>query len=139
MGLTVLDAGVVIAALDADDVHHTAAVAALRACLARGDVLAVPTSVYAECLVGPYRRGGDAVSRLDAFHADLNVHVESISSAIAHGAARLRAERGNRLRLADALVVATAAQLEARQVLTTDARWPSGLDIEVVVVGGDVT
>jgi predicted nucleic acid-binding protein len=39
------------------------------------------------------------------------------------------------LRLPDALVVATAVELGAAQLLTTDGGWPS-LPIHVTVVGG---
>src|SRR3990170_665202 len=66
MGLTVLDAGVVIAVLDAADGHHAAARAALSEALARGDELVLPASAYAESLVGPSRRGQAAVAALDA-------------------------------------------------------------------------
>jgi hypothetical protein len=48
-------------------------------------------------------------------------------------AAELRARHGNRLRLPDALVVATAIVLEADRVVTTEARWP---DVGITVVVG---
>ena len=78
MDLTVLDAGVVIAILDAADGHHLGATAAV--------------------------------------------------------AAELRSRNGNRLRLPDALVVATAIVLGAGRVVTTDGRWPD-LPVRVDVVG----
>jgi len=64
VALTVLDAGVVIAVLDAADGHHAAARAALSEALARGDELVLPASAYAESLVGPSRRGQAAVAAL---------------------------------------------------------------------------
>ena len=39
-------------------------------------------------------------------------------------AAQLRAQHGPRLHLPDALVLATAIQLRADRVLTTDRGWP---------------
>lgn len=134
MGLTVLDAGVVIGALDAHDGHHHAAVAALRACVERHDALVLPVSVYAETLVGPYRRGHESVEALDAFIAGLGIRVAPLTATIAHEAARLRAISGSRLRLPDALVVATAHELDAA-VLTTDGRWPGDLGDRVTVLG----
>jgi hypothetical protein len=45
----------------------------------------------------------------------------------------LRATHGNRLRLPDALVLATAGVLEADRVATTDARWPEiGVPVDVI-------
>ncbi len=66
MGVTVLDAGVVIAGLDADDAHHTAAAGALTAARDRGDSFVVPASAYAEVLVRPAARGNATVARVDA-------------------------------------------------------------------------
>jgi hypothetical protein len=45
---------------------------------------------------------------------------------------------GTKLRLPDALVVATAVELRAGLLLTTDAGWPS-LPIPVAVVAGLAT
>lgn len=134
MGLTVLDAGVIIAVLDAGDVHHAATVAALAAVRDRGDMLALPVSAYAECLVAPSRRGGNGVTTVDRFLDALPVRIEPASRPIGAMAAALRAEHGAALRLPDALVVATAIVLEADSVMTTDARWPA-LSVRVEVLG----
>ena len=125
MGLTVLDAGVVIAALDASDAHHAGAVAALREAQGRGDRIIVPASAYAEALVGPSRDGPDKVAIVDAFVDALPAAVEPASRVIARGAAALRAAHGRGLRLPDALVLATGSALGADLVLTTDAGWPA--------------
>ena len=135
MALTILDAGVVIGVLDADDPHHVAARNALGAALARGDQLAMPASAYAECLVAPARRGRDAIRAVDDFLADLPAEVEPITRQLASRAAQLRAKHGSRLRLPDALVLATALHLKAALVLTTDAGWPR-TTVPVEVVGG---
>lgn len=134
MGLTVIDAGVVIGVLDAADAHHATARAALADALARGDALAMPASAYAEAQVGPARQGQEPMRRLDAFLADLSAEVEPITRQVARKAARLRAQHGTRLRLPDALVLATAIHLHADRVLTTDARWPA-TEVAVEVVG----
>lgn len=125
MGLTVLDAGVLIAALDASDAHHARAVAALKEARDSGDHLIVPASAYAEALVGPSRSGADSVAVVDAFLDGLPAVVEPASRAIARFAAALRAAHGRSLRLPDALVLATASVLEADLVVSTDSSWPS--------------
>jgi predicted nucleic acid-binding protein len=135
MALTILDAGVIIAILDSGDAHHAAAREAVTGALSRGEDLAIPVSAYAEVLVGPYRQSDKAAATVDAFLAALPARVEPATREIAAAAARLRAQHGTRLRLPDALVVATAVELQAAHLLTTDAAWPS-LPIEVTVVTG---
>lgn len=125
MGLTVLDAGVVIALLDAADAHHAAAVASVRIARDRGDVLVLPASAYAECLVSPHRRGPDAVAVVDRFLDALPARVEPADRSIAAAASALRATHRTALRLPDALVIATALVLGADRILTTDAGWPA--------------
>jgi predicted nucleic acid-binding protein len=100
VALVVLDASVIIAFLDPDDALHDAAV----------------------ILVAPYRVGGDAVAEVEAFLSDFGVRLQAITAEVARAAARLRSSsRG--LRLPDALVLATADELEAATVLTGDESW----------------
>lgn len=133
MALIVLDAGVVIGVLDGSDPHHLATRMAVSAALEGGDRLALPASAYAEAQVGPARRGREAMQRLDAFLADLSIQVEPITRQVAARAARLRARHASRLRLPDALVLATAMHLKADRVLTTDTQWPaSGVTVDVL-------
>ena len=132
MGLTVVDAGIIIGVLDASDSHHDAAVQALSTVVSDGDAIAVPASAYAEALVAPARRGAAARRAMDEFLADLAAEVEPITRQAAARAAELRAVHGRRLKLPDALVVAIAMHLDARRILTTDRRWPD-LPVEVVV------
>lgn len=133
MGLTVLDAGIVIAVLDGNDAHHPAAVDALKGARGAGDRLVVPASAYAQALVGPSRLGAKAVTTVDAFLDVLPATVESASRDIARRAAALRAAHGRGLRLPDALVLATAAVMGADLVLTTDAAWPdTGIAVRVI-------
>ena len=124
MGLTVIDAGVLIGFLDSTDAHHDAAQRALTAASGQGDTLALPASAVAECLVAPARRGDDAVRTLREFVDRFPINVVPLDDTIAEAAARLRARLGRRLRLPDALVVATAQVLEADALITTGRRWP---------------
>ena len=133
MGLTVLDAGVIIALLDDSDAHHREARTALAAARERGDRFVVPVSAYAETLVAPFRQGVAMAEVVDEFLDALPAGIEPASRQIARRAAELRATHGNRLRLPDALVVATADVLHADRILTTDAGWPP-MDLRVDVV-----
>lgn len=120
MALAVVDASVVIAFLDPDDGLHDAAVEALTE--HQHDELLIPTSAYAEMLVAPYRRGAEAVAEVEAFLADFAVRLEMPTPAIARAAAKLRSESRS-LRLPDALILATADELQAELVLTGDESW----------------
>ncbi len=122
MGVTVLDAGVVIAGLDADDAHHLGAARALGEAQARRDALVMPAPAYAEILVRPAGRGSRSVARVDAALEALGVTIAPTDRGIARRAAELRSGRRT-LRLPDALVIATAIDLDADHLLTTDRRW----------------
>jgi predicted nucleic acid-binding protein len=121
VALIVLDASVVIAFLDPADSHHEAAAVALAA--NRGEDLVLPASAYAEMLVGPLRRGAQAVTLAKGFIADFAMRIEPLSPEIARHGAALRA-RHPALTLPDALVLATGDVLEAGAVLTADRAWP---------------
>jgi predicted nucleic acid-binding protein len=121
VALVVLDASVVIAFLDPDDALHAAAVKALTE--HQHDELLIPTSAYAEILVAPHRRGGEAVTEVEAFLSDFSIRLEVLTPAIARAAAKLRS-KSRSLRLPDALVLATANELQADLVLTGDESWP---------------
>jgi predicted nucleic acid-binding protein len=124
VGLTVADAGVVIAYLDPSDAHAAAASVALLDARARLDRIVLPISAYSECLVEPTRRGPDALNLVQEAVAEYPLELTPISVEVAEAAARLRAAHGPRLRLPDALVVATAQVLDADRLVTTDHRWP---------------
>ena len=133
MALVVVDAGVLIGALDSDDRHHEEAVQALRWRTDEPREWLVPASVFAEILVGPFRHGREQVELVESFLLELPARIESATPGIAREAARLRADHGGRLKLPDALVVATALEADADALLTTDRNWPSvGVRIEVV-------
>jgi len=118
VGTVVLDAGVVIGALDDADAHHAAAIASIAA--RSDDDLRLPASAYSEVLVVPARTG-----RLEEVRSDLaalSLGVDPIGAVVAEEAARLRARHPS-LRLPDALVIAYAENVDADELLTTDARW----------------
>ena len=124
MGLTVVDAGVIIGFLDTNDTHHGAARSALADAQSRNDRLVLPASALAEILVGPSRRGEAAVAAVRGLVDRVPIEVEPLDVEIAVAAAALRA-RHPTLKLPDALVIATASHLEADHLITTDRRWPS--------------
>lgn len=139
MGLTVLDAGPVIGALDSRDVFHVAAATLLRHLRDHRETVVVPAVSYAEALVRPMFRGDDAVARVDTLIAGLSATVSPVDSMVARRAARLRADalgdrRRRQWRMPDALVAATALVLDADRVVTADSDWPtvSGLTVEVL-------
>lgn len=116
MGLTVADASVSIAVVDADDALYDVAASAVEDA---DDEVVLPASAYAETLVRPHRLGQAAA--VQAKLADLGFRVEPLTGAMADEAARLRAHHRS-LRLGDALVIATAIVLHADVLLTGDRR-----------------
>jgi predicted nucleic acid-binding protein len=133
MGLTHLDAGVIIGFLDGDDSHHDTARAALSSSLKQGDQLFIAASALAECLVGPARRSAKAVELVRTAVHRLPVSVVDLDEEIATQAAILRA-RHRTLKLPDALVIATAATSGADQLITTDRKWPSAKAMKLDLV-----
>ena len=132
MGLTHIEAGVVIAFLDGDDAHHDAARSALSDALDNADRLSMAASALAECLVGPARRSLKAVELVRTVIERLPVSVIDLDEEIATNAAVLRA-RHRSLKLPDALVIATAEHSSADRLLTTDRQWPTAKAMKLTV------
>lgn len=132
-----LDAGVVIGFLDANDAHHPSAARVLARSLHSGHRLAMAASAFAECLVGPARRGARAVHTVDELVERLPIEIVDLDARISRRAAALRAKHTS-IRLPDALVIATASQSSARELVTTDRRWPTarklGLALTITVI-----
>ncbi len=125
MGLTLVDAGILIAFLDEEDAHHRGAKRELLSARQRGDRIALPASAFAESLVFPARRGESSVAAICEFIERLPLLIVELDSEIAVEAAKLRARHGQKLKLPDALVVATAIQRGADVLVTTDRDWPT--------------
>lgn len=124
MGLTVIDAGVVIGFLDHNDAHHLTAEQALRDIVDRNDQIVLAASAFAEALVAPSRSGTDAVATVRELIDRVPIHVSPLDDKTAIVAAELRA-RHRTIKLPDALVVATAIVLAADHLVTTDRKWPA--------------
>ncbi|MFT4305316.1 MAG: type II toxin-antitoxin system VapC family toxin [Microbacterium sp.] len=125
--MIVLDANVLIALLDPDDVHHEPADRFVDAHL--GQTLAASVLTLAEALVRPAMRGvaGETERRFDAF----GLQVIEVPGDVAAAVARVRAESG--LRMPDAVVVFTAERLGAA-LATTDATVARAASARAVVV-----
>jgi predicted nucleic acid-binding protein len=121
MGITVVDASVLVAAIDDGDAHHERAIAELEAALDRQTVR-LPAVAFSEALVVPYRQGSGRGRAVEGGLRRLG-RVEPVSRDTASRAARLRSER--RIKLPDALILATAVELHADEILTFDERWRS--------------
>lgn len=109
MGTLILDASVLIGLLDTGDAHHARSVDDVEAADVAGRRLLVPASAYSEALVAfaRVRRMGEAHDAIAA----MGIKVAPLTEAIAELAADLRA-RHARLRLPDAIVLATARELD---------------------------
>ncbi len=118
MGALILDASVLIGLLDRADAHHRRAVADVERADQDARPLITPASAYSETLVAFARadRLGDAREAI----ASMGITVAPLTAAIAEYAAELRAHH-QRLRLPDAIVLATAAETGG-ELLTYDQR-----------------
>jgi predicted nucleic acid-binding protein len=121
MGVAVVDASVLIAAIDDADTHHERAIAELEAALDQQTVR-VPSVAFSEALVVPYRRSQSYGRAVEGGLRRLG-RVEPVTPSIASRAAQLRSKR--QIKLPDALILATALELRAQEILTFDERWRS--------------
>lgn len=118
MEALILDASVLIGLLDTADVHHGRSIDDVEAADREGQQLLLPASAYSETLVAFARAGrlDDARQTVIA----MGVTVMPLTDTIAERAAELRA-RHERLRLPDAIVLATAQELGGK-LLSYDRR-----------------
>jgi predicted nucleic acid-binding protein len=121
MGVAVVDASVLIAAIDDGDAHHERAIAELESALGE-QRLRLPAVAFSEALVAPYRTSQSRGRAVEGGLRRLG-RVEPITPDIASRAAQLRSKR--RIKLPDALILATAVELRAQEILTFDERWRS--------------
>jgi predicted nucleic acid-binding protein len=114
----ILDASVLIGLMDSSDPHHATAVDDVETADHAGRSLQTPASAYSETLVAFAR--ADRVPEARAAVAGMGITVTPLTAVIAERAAALRAMHSG-LRLPDALVLATARELDA-DLLTYDQR-----------------
>lgn len=108
MEALILDASVLIGLLDTADTHHNRAIDDVEAADRGGQRLLLPASAYSETLVAFAR-----ARRLEEARraiAAMGITVVSLTDTIAERAAELRA-RHTRLRLPDAIILATAQEI----------------------------
>jgi predicted nucleic acid-binding protein len=104
----ILDASVLIGLLDTADTHHGRAIDDVEGADREGRQLLLPASAYSETLVAFAR-----ARRLEEARraiAAMGIMIVSLTDTIAERAAELRA-RHTRLRLPDAIVLATAQEM----------------------------
>lgn len=108
MEALILDASILIGLLDTADTHHDRTIDDVEAADRDGRQLVLPASAYSETLVAfaRARRLEEARRAITA----MGITVVSLTDTIAERAAELRA-RHPRLRLPDAIVLATAQEL----------------------------
>ncbi|MFT4050664.1 MAG: type II toxin-antitoxin system VapC family toxin [Microbacterium sp.] len=131
--MIVLDAGVLIALFNAEDLHHAAVTSFLAANIEGPFVTNV--LALAEGLVHPTARGDAAES--ERFFDSLGLHVLTVPNDAAVALAEVR--HATRLRMPDAVVVFTAEHLGAR-IVTTDralARAAGDRGLVVHLLDGD--
>ncbi len=118
MGPLILDASVLIGLLDDADTHHQRAVNDVEAADVASMDLVAPASAYSEAMVAFARvaRIRDAREAIAA----MGIRVSPLDARTAGRAAELRAHH-DRLRLPDAIVLATARELGG-QLLSYDER-----------------
>jgi predicted nucleic acid-binding protein len=104
----ILDASVLIGLLDSADTHHDRATDDVEAADREGRQLLLPASAYSETLVAfaRARRLEEARRAITA----MGITIVSLTDTIAERAAELRA-RHTRLRLPDAIILATAQEM----------------------------
>jgi predicted nucleic acid-binding protein len=129
MGVALLDSGTVIGFLDAEDLLHHEADAAVRVAAAE-HVLAVSVVTIAELLTGA-KLGHHDEQTVRRFFAQTTSRRIPLDEPTAERAAEIRATH-KALKMPDALILATA-DLHADVVLTGDERWlkASGLTCEL--------
>jgi predicted nucleic acid-binding protein len=124
VGLIVLDTSVLIAIVDATDVHHSAARDVVETGRAAGDLFIVPVAAYAEYMVRPFQDDPSKLDFRDGLMDAIPARVETATREVGREAAKIRARHGRRVPLPDALIIATAVVLGAARVVTADSGWP---------------
>jgi predicted nucleic acid-binding protein len=120
MALVLLDSVALAGFLDRDDAFHVSADERIRT-LAGRDRLIASVVTYAELLTGA-ALGHHGAETVRGFFAELIEEIVPVDQPVAERAAVLRAARA-RLRMPDALILATAEERAAELVVGADRRW----------------
>jgi predicted nucleic acid-binding protein len=118
VGRLILDASVLIGLLDSADAHHDRAVEEVAAADVAEREIVTPASAYSEALVA-FARAGRIADAREAI-ASMGIAVWPMTASVAERSAELRSEH-ERLRLPDAIVLATAQELDG-ELLAYDDR-----------------
>jgi predicted nucleic acid-binding protein len=127
--LTVVDTSVLLAWQRAIDPGHQISTAALQAARATGEI-AIPVTAFSEALVHPYARSLRVGRQAEKAMQEIGTVVPT-TIEIGRQAAKLRGTR--RIKLPDALIVATGLELKAAAILTLDQKW-AGIDSRIKVL-----
>ena len=125
MGSVAVDGGLIIALFDASDAHHAWSVEQIQEIVTARHVIVISALTVAEVLVRPAQAGAADAVRADLM--SLRPRIVDVDADIAARAAELRASR-SRLRLPDAIIVATALFVQCDYLVTTDQRMANAAD-----------
>jgi predicted nucleic acid-binding protein len=128
----ILDASVLIGLMDAADAHHDRSINDVEAADRAGRQLLLPASAYSETLVAFVRVGRLHEARQAV--AAMGIAVVPLTETIAERAAELRARHDERLRLPDAIVLATARE-RGGELLSYDRRLSRLADLDTAQAG----
>jgi predicted nucleic acid-binding protein len=112
VGLTVLDADVLIGVLNRDDAQHRKARRLIVDVLTEVPERAISAMTMAEVMVGPMARGDAAGEKARLFIQGLRAEIVPLDEAGARLAASIRVRTG--VKMPDACVLATAMQMRGR-------------------------
>ena len=110
MAVVVFDSDVLIGFLNADDAHHTDAVALVRESLEPGTRRMISAVNLSEILIGPIKAGRKARDHVEAMLGRFSIEIIVVDGALARQAAAVRARTG--FKLPDAYALATAIEAE---------------------------
>jgi predicted nucleic acid-binding protein len=121
MAVILLDSNAIVAVLDRGDPFHNAATERLRQILADRDRAVASVITFAEIMTGA-GLGHHSKKAVRAIFDTAIADTIPVTVEIAERAAELRTSRKS-LRLADAVIIATAELYPAETIITADRAW----------------
>ncbi len=113
MGLTVLDADVLIGVMSKSDAQHRRARTLILTALTESSACVMSAITVAEIMVGPMARGDTEGESARRFIEGLRAEIVPLDADRARKAAAIRSRTG--LKLPDACVIAAALEMQGRQ------------------------